>query len=155
MHDASQPSRQARFRTVHIFVLPFGLAKQLKPLGLGNPSYQTREREVCTCETAEPLKTAQITASGLVLHVQRFATCPRSKPKHLDDSIFRHFLEHLRFRLTAYLVNADCIGLPITLQITARVTWSGWPRIARSHTEISLSLSELLHRDTNLACKRE
>ena len=34
-------------------------------------------------------------------------------------------------------------------------TWSGWPRIARSHTEISLSLSELLHRDTNLACKRE
>ena len=50
---------------------------------------------------------------------------------------------------------ADCIGLPITLQITARVTWSGWPRIARSHTEISLSLSELLHRDTNLACKRE
>ena len=41
VHDASQPSRQARFRTVHIFVLPFGLAKQLKPLGLGNPSYQT------------------------------------------------------------------------------------------------------------------
>ena len=61
------------------------------------------EREVCTCETAEPLKTAEITASGLVLHVQRFATCPRSKPKHLDDSIFRHFLEYLRFRLTAYL----------------------------------------------------
>ena len=50
---------------------------------------------------------------------------------------------------------ADCIGLPITLQITARVTWSGWPRIARSHTEISLSLSELLHRGTNLAYKRE
>ena len=51
--------------------------------------------------------------------------------------------------------DAECIGLPITLQITARVTWSGWPRIARSHTEISLSLSELLHRGTNLACKRE
>ena len=50
---------------------------------------------------------------------------------------------------------ADCIGLPITLQITARVTWSGWPRIARSHTEISLSLSELLHRGTNLAFKLE
>ena len=48
----------------------------------------------------------------------------------------------------AGLVSYD-IGLPITLQITARVTWSGWPRIARSHTEISLSLSELLHRGTN------
>ena len=45
------------------------------------------------------------------------------------------------------------IGLPITLQITARVTWSGWPCIARSHTEISLSLSELLHRGTNIASK--
>ena len=38
VHDASQPSRQARFRTVHIFVLPFGLAKQLNPLGPGIPS---------------------------------------------------------------------------------------------------------------------
>ena len=46
---------------------------------------------------------------------------------------------------------ADCIGLPITLQITARVTWSGWPCIARSHTEISLSLSERLHRGTDIA----
>ena len=46
---------------------------------------------------------------------------------------------------------AECIGLPITLQITARVTWSGWPRIARSHTEISLSLSERLHRGTDIA----
>ena len=58
----------------------------------------------------------------------------------------------LKFRKLQVL-NADCIGLPITLQITARVTWSGWPCIARSHTEISLSLSELLHRGTNLAYK--
>ena len=41
VHDTSQPSQQARFRTAHIFVLPFGLAKQLTPLGLGNRSYQT------------------------------------------------------------------------------------------------------------------
>ena len=41
VHDTSQPSQQSRFRTVHIFVLPFGLAKQLKPLCLSNPSYQT------------------------------------------------------------------------------------------------------------------
>ena len=61
----------------------------------------------------------------------------------------------LRYMRMSY--KASRVGLPITLQITARVTWtwSGWPRIARSHTEISLSLSELLHRDTNLACKRE
>ena len=39
VHDGSQPSHQARFRTVHIFVLPFGLAKQLKAFGLGNSSY--------------------------------------------------------------------------------------------------------------------
>ena len=52
-----------------------------------------------------------------------------------------------------FAFDAECIGLPITLQITARVTWSGWPRIARSHTEISLSLSELLHRGTNIAFK--
>ncbi len=67
-------------------------------------------------------------------------------------SIYLHIIQRMH---AISPIHADCIGLPITLQITARVTWSGWPRIARSHTEISLSLSELLHRGTNLAFKLE
>ena len=82
-----------------------------------------------------------------------------SKPGTKGDSYVYFCSADPNQQGTVHLVKGQSVesfprDLISTDQFTfCRVTWSGWPRIARSHTEISLSLSELLHRGTNIASK--